>query len=87
MRAVPRTTYGTIYGTVKRTTVYLPDDLKGKLEQMAAASGRSEAELIREALERLTEAEAPRPRLPLFVSGDPIAHRVDQLLSEGFGLD
>jgi predicted transcriptional regulator len=39
---------------MNKTTVYLPDDLKGALARMAAASGRSEAELIREAIDALT---------------------------------
>ena len=76
-----------IYG-MKRTTVYLPDELKAALEQIAATTGQSEAELIREAIASLTEATATvRPRLPLFASGDPIADRVDELLGQGFGLD
>ena len=40
--------YGTMYGMTVKTTVYLPDDLKRALEVEAAASGRSEAEIIRE---------------------------------------
>jgi Arc/MetJ-type ribon-helix-helix transcriptional regulator len=71
---------------MKKTTVYLPDDLKAALERMAAAQGRSEAELIRQAVRELTRnLEPPRPRLPLFRSGDPtLAERVDEAL-EGFG--
>lgn len=72
---------------MKKTTVYLPDELKAALEWTAAAQGRSEAELIREAVRRLTrEQEQPKPRLPLFSSGDPtLAERVDEELREGFG--
>ena len=72
---------------MKKTTVYLPDDLKAALERTAAAQGRSEAELIREAVRKLTQdAEQPRPRLPLFSSGDPtLAERVDEELKKGFG--
>ena len=78
-------TYGTIYG-MRKTTVYLPDDLKRGLERVAAARGRSEAELIRESVRRLTqEAVPPRPRLPLFKSGKRgVAQRVDRALA-GFG--
>jgi Ribbon-helix-helix protein, copG family len=73
---------------MRKTTVYLPDPLKASLEHMAAATGRSEAELIREAVASLVGAAEPvRPRFPLFESGDPIADRVDELLAEGFGLD
>jgi Ribbon-helix-helix protein, copG family len=73
---------------MRKTTVYLPDDVKASLERMAAVTGRSEADLIREAVSSLTGIEQPvRPRFPLFESGDPIAERVDELLAEGFGLD
>ena len=76
--------YGSVYG-MKKTTVYLPDELKAALER--AAQGRSEAELVREAVRELTQRlEPPRPRLPLFSSGDPtLAERVDEELREGFG--
>ena len=69
-----------------KTTVYVPDDLKAALAAAAAASGCSEAELIRQALRTLTASAAPpRPRLPLFKSGKPrLAERVDQAV-EGFG--
>ena len=71
---------------MKKTTVYLPDDLKAALERAAAEKGKSEAELIRKAVEELVRGlERPRPRLPLFSSGDPtLAERVDEEL-RGFG--
>ena len=71
---------------MKKTTVYLPDDLKAALGRAAAEKGRSEAELIRKAVEELVRGcERPRPRLPLFSSGDPtLAERVDEEL-RGFG--
>ncbi len=74
-----------MYG-VRRTTVYLPDELKAALERAAVASGRSEAELIREGVEHVAASvERPRPRLPLFDSGDPtLAARAEELL-DGFG--
>ncbi len=84
--AVPESvTYGTVYG-MKKTTLYLPEDLDAALKQAAAEQGRSEAEVIREALRRLLEStQPPRPRLPLFHSGDPtLAERVDEEL-RGFG--
>jgi predicted transcriptional regulator len=76
--------YGTMYG-VKRTTVYLPDELKTALEQTARVTGRSEAELIREGIRRVTdERRAPEPRA-LFSSGiADLAENVDRHL-EGFG--
>jgi hypothetical protein len=71
---------------VKKTTVYLPDDLKQSLERMADASGRSKAQLIREAVAALTRtADLPRPQGRLFASGDPsLAEHVDEALA-GFG--
>jgi Arc/MetJ-type ribon-helix-helix transcriptional regulator len=75
-----------MYG-MKRTTVYLPDHLKRALERTAVAQGRSEAEVIRSALTAATGEHAhPRPRLPLFESGDhTLAERADELLEQGFG--
>ena len=80
--------YGKMYG-MKRTTVYLPDELKAALERTAAAQGRSEAEVLRSALVAATLDHAyPRPRLPLFDSGDAtLAERVDEVLAAGFGSD
>jgi hypothetical protein len=68
-----------------KTTIYLPEELKRRLSQLARSRGRSEASLIREALERLAGAESPRPKTPLFSSHDPhLAERVDEAL-RGFG--
>ena len=69
-----------------KTTVYLPDDVKRDLERMAAASGRSEAQLIRDAVAALTSAAPrPRPRARLFDGHDPtLSERVDEALP-GFG--
>ena len=69
-----------------KTTVYLPDELKRDLERLAASSGRSEAQLIRDAVAALAgSAATPRPRGQLFTGGDPtLSERADELLS-GFG--
>jgi predicted transcriptional regulator len=79
--------YGKMYGMTK-TTVYLPEDLKASLKQLSAEEGRSEAEIIREAIRTAVEKRtSARPNIPLIDSGlgDPsIAERVDELL-EGFG--
>lgn len=74
-----------MYG-MRRTTVHLPDELKAALERTAALSGRSEADLIREGVQHaVSSGRRPRPRLPLFDSGDPtLAERAEELL-EGFG--
>jgi hypothetical protein len=76
--------YGMMYG-MKRTTVYLPEDLKSTLARAAEEEGRTEADLIREGIERLLRSRHPEPRVPLFASGKPdLAENVDKLLA-GFG--
>ena len=74
-----------MYG-MKKTTVYLPDDLKRALTRVAAERQLSEAELLREAVATITAAaEAPAPRLPLFrAKGPSIAGDIDKAL-KGFG--
>jgi hypothetical protein len=76
-----------MYG-MKKTTIYLPDELKAAVERVAAAEGQSEAELIRAALrEKISAVGSVRPTVPLSPTGlgDPsIAERVDDLLA-GFG--
>ncbi len=72
---------GTLYGMSRKTTVYLPDELKEAVERSARQRGTSEAEFIRSAI--VTAVSRPRPRAGFLESG-PIADRVDELL-EGFG--
>ena len=69
-----------------KTSVYLPRELKGALARAARERGRSEADLLREAVANIVgEAAAPAPRLPLFRSqGRSIAEDVDRALV-GFG--
>lgn len=73
-------------GGMEKTTVYLPDDLKRALRRAARASGRSEAELIREGVGLVTGVHRiAEARLPLFESGQPdLAEQVDAALG-GFG--
>jgi Arc/MetJ-type ribon-helix-helix transcriptional regulator len=68
-----------------KTTVYLPDALKERVERLARERRVSEAEVIRAALEEYTARERPRPTLPLFDSGEvePVEN-FDEVL-EGFG--
>jgi hypothetical protein len=72
-----------------KTTVYLPDDLKLRLEEAARVSGRSEATIIRSALEGWLESLLPRPRsriLGTIEFDDPdLPFKVDEALAEGFG--
>ena len=80
--------HGTIR-CVRQTTVYLPDGLKRRLEQAARQDGRSEASIVRDALEEALDRRDVAPTVPLFSEGwgDPtLAERVDELLAEtGFG--
>ena len=75
-----------MYGVMRKTTLYLPDDLKAELEQLAAETGRSEAALIREGIRLALEQHTPQaPTIPIFASDDPhFAERVDEHLA-GFG--
>lgn len=82
--------YGTMYGMSKpkKTTIYLPEDLKRGVERVAEAEGRTEAMVIRDAVDAaLQQHHVPEPRVPLghWTLGAPdIAERVDELL-DGFG--
>ena len=71
---------------MRKTTVYLTEELKSSLRRQADVSGRSEAELMREAIEvHLRGAEQRRPRGRLFASGDPgLSDQVEDGLL-GFG--
>jgi hypothetical protein len=70
--------------TVKKTTLYLPADLKARVKRAAAERGMSEAEIIRESIRLSVGAVRPRPRAALYSTGQPIARRAEELLS-GFG--
>ena len=74
---------------MRKTTVYLPAELKAALRRLARRRKSSEAELLREAVTRLTEeTESPEPKLPLFRSRGPsIAENIDAALKGGFGLE
>ena len=80
--------YVILYG-MKRTTVYLPDDLKLRLEQAAEQDRCTEASIVREALDEALKRREVSPTVPLFARGwgDPtLAERVDELLADtGFG--
>jgi hypothetical protein len=72
---------------MRKTTLYLPDELKKRIEKVARTSGKSEADVIRDAISNAMAAGAPVPRIPLMAAGlgDPtIAANVDALL-ESFG--
>jgi hypothetical protein len=72
---------------MKKTTIYLPDELKEKVENAARAKGQSEADVIRDAVAAAVEKPRPKPRIPLpgVTLGDPtIAERAGDLM-DGFG--
>jgi len=73
-------------GGMEKTSVYPSAEPKAALKRAARATGRSEAELIREGIALVTASvERPAPRVPLVASGDPrLAERVDEFL-RGFG--
>ena len=64
-------TYGATYGTMigmKRTTIYLPEDMKARLEAEAARRQITESELIRRAVDNELQR---RPRRGGIFSGGP----------------
>ena len=73
-------------GGMEKTTVYLTEAQKRALARAARATGRSEADLIREGIEAVTSRyRVAEPQLPLFESGQPdLAEHVDEALA-GFG--
>lgn len=74
-----------MYGMVK-TTIYLPDELKRRIEQAARERSTSEAEVIRTAVDAaVPPLERPRPTFPLFDSGQPIEDWDEAM--RGFGED
>lgn len=77
--------YDVPYVLVEKTTVYLTQEMKKRLRATARRRGVPEAELIREGLKVVL---APKPRYPLFASGDPLtAEQIDEILAEGMGMD
>lgn len=73
--------------TMTRTTVYLTQDAKRRLSAAAHRRHRSEAELIRDAIDQLLadEPERPRPRPPQLDLDPAVIDNVDEHLSAGFG--
>ena len=74
---------------VRQTTIYLPDDLKRRLEQAARQDRRTEASIVIGALEEALNRREVAPTVPLFPQGwgdMAVSERVDELLADlGFG--
>jgi hypothetical protein len=72
---------------MRKTTIYLPEELKARVERTARVQRRSEAEVIRAAIDEFTKDERPPLTLPLFDSGEvaPIDDWDEAL--RGFGED
>jgi Arc/MetJ-type ribon-helix-helix transcriptional regulator len=75
-------------GGIRKTTIYLPDDLKRRIERVADRERRSEADVIREAVETaISNRRTPDPLIPLVPYGlgaPDVAERAEDLL-DGFG--
>jgi len=80
-----------MYGIMapKKTTIYLPDDLKKSVERLAKREKTSEATFIREAVTAaIKDRTPPAPTLPLVEYGlgaPDIAERAEEILDAGFG--
>jgi predicted transcriptional regulator len=74
---------------MQKMTIYLPDDLKRRLEKISRTTGRTAAAVIRNAIRLATQdAVGPTPRVPLMDRGlgdATIAENVDTLLGKKFG--
>ena len=72
------------YTAMKKTTLYLPEDLRVRVKRTAAERGISEAEVIREAIRQSVGGVRPHPRGALYSSGTPVARNAEEMLA-GFG--
>lgn len=73
------------YPTSVKTTLYLPDEIAARVRQLSIREGRSQADLIREAIGTyVAKAEStPLPGLGQFRSGgDGVGARADEILAE-----
>ena len=71
---------------MRRTTVYFPDDLKARLEAEATRRGVTEAQIVREAVDK--ETRRHRPRGGIISGGELDARDIDSTDAlKGFGED
>lgn len=84
-------TYGTRAGRIgvmTKTTVYLPEELKAALSREAARTRKSEAEIIRSALEAQlgVGSDHPTPGWGLVSGPSLTVEEMDEAFAEGFGI-
>jgi precorrin-2/cobalt-factor-2 C20-methyltransferase len=70
---------------VHKSSIYLPDDLKEALSQRASAAGRSEADLIRQAITLLLSRDQPPSDEPTAGDPTPLALPRPGLIGVGVG--
>lgn len=72
-----------------KTSVYLTDEERERLAQLARDTGKSQSEIIREAIARYEPVPRPPRHFALFNSGrgpgGSVADGSDEELFEGFG--
>jgi Ribbon-helix-helix protein, copG family len=75
--------------SMMRTTVYLSTEAKRRLSSAARRRQRSEAALIRDAIDQLLadEPDRPLPEPPSIDIDPAVADNADEYLSRGFGSD
>lgn len=82
-----------MYGAMKRTTIFLPEDQKAELKRIARETGRSESDLIRDGVNHIVAAHTPpfpKPHLGTIKGGGPgwaDPENLERLMEEGFGQD
>jgi hypothetical protein len=66
-----------------KTSVYVDERQKADLEAAAAASGRSQADLIRDGIEYVTQQHLRRrPMMKAVARGATVLDRADELMAE-----
>lgn len=66
-----------------KTSVYLDEDQKARLDEVAAMSGRSQADLIREGIDQVIQDHLRvRPRMKARVHAFEIVGKTDELLGD-----
>jgi Ribbon-helix-helix protein, copG family len=62
---------------MKRTTVYFPEDLRRKLAELARQTGRSQAEITRDALRAYVDRQTSPPPSFIGSGSNPDVHGAD----------